>query len=258
MRVNSMRAALDRGQLQVGTWINMIRSPAILPLLKAAGLDFARVDMEHSALSMESLADMALLARAIDFPIAVRPPKANREWITRLLDAGVWNLHCPQVESADHAREIVAASRYAPIGLRGYCGLGPATDFETEGTAAERRAFANQQVHVTVMFETAAAFEHLDEIAAMEGIDALTLGPADLAQDLGVFGTPDQARVLDEKRDLILAAAKKNGKICSMLVSSAEQAQQWKVAGALLLVYSSDVEMLQHGFSQAMAKIRID
>jgi 2-keto-3-deoxy-L-rhamnonate aldolase RhmA len=246
MRVNSMRAALDRGQLQVGTWINMIRSPAILPLLKAAGLDFARVDMEHSALSMESLADMALLARAIDFPIAVRPPKANREWITRLLDAGVWNLHCPQVESADHAREIVAASRYAPIGLRGYCGLGPATDFETEGTAAQRRAFANQQVHVTVMFETAAAFEHLDEIAAMEGIDALTLGPADLA------------RVLDEKRDLILAAAKKNGKICSMLVSSAEQAQQWKVAGALLLVYSSDVEMLHHGFSQAMAKIRID
>ena len=108
------------------------------------------------------------------------------------------------------------------------------------------------------MFETAAAFEHLDEIAAMEGIDALTLGPADLAQDLGVFGTPDQGRVLDEKRDLILAAAKKNGKICSMLVSSAEQAQQWKVAGALLLVYSSDVEMLQHGFSQAMAKIRID
>ena len=258
MKINPMRAALDRGQLQVGTWINMVRNPAILPLLKAAGLDFARVDMEHSALSIESLADMALLARAIDFPIAVRPPKANREWITRLLDAGVWNLHCPQVESADHAREIVAASRYAPAGLRGNGGLGPATDFETAGTVAHRRAFANQQVHVTVMFETAAAFQYLDEIAAMDGIDALTLGPADLAQDLGVFGTPDQAKALDEKRDLILAAAKKNGKTCSMLVSSAEQAKQWKDAGALLLVYSSDVEMMHHGFSQAMARIRGD
>jgi len=121
---------------------------------------------------------------------------------------------------------------------------------------AERRAFANRQVFVTVMFETAAAFDHLDAIAAMDGIDALTLGPADLAQDLGVFGTPDQARVLDEKRDLILAAARKHGKTCSMLVTSAEQAQQWKQAGALLLVYWSDVEMLQHGFAQAMAKIR--
>ena len=107
------RAGVARGELQIGTWINMARNPAILPLLKAAGLDFARVDMEHSSPSIETIADMALVARAIDFPIAVRPPRADREWITRLLDAGVWNLHCPQVESADHAREIVAASRYA-------------------------------------------------------------------------------------------------------------------------------------------------
>jgi 2-keto-3-deoxy-L-rhamnonate aldolase RhmA len=256
MRPNPMRAGLERGELQLGTWINMIRNPAILPLLKAAGLDFARVDMEHSSPSMETIADMAVVARAIDFPIAVRPPKANREWITRLLDAGVWNLHCPQVENADHAREIVAASRYAPQGLRGNGGLGPSTDFETTATVAERRAFANRQVFVTVMFETAAALDHLDEIAAMDGIDALTLGPADLAQDLGVFGTPDQARILDQKRDLILAAAKKYGKTCSMLVTSAEQARQWKEEGALLLVYLSDVELLHTGFSRAMAGIR--
>ena len=102
-----MRAGVARGELQIGTWVNMARNPAILSLLKAAGLDFARVDMEHSSPSMETIADMALLARAIDFPIAVRPPKANREWITRLLDAGVWNLHCPQVESTAHAAEIV-------------------------------------------------------------------------------------------------------------------------------------------------------
>ena len=73
---------------------------------------------------------------------------------------------------------------------------------------------------------------------------------------MGVFGTPGQAGALDEKRDLILAAAKKYGKTCSMLVTSAEQARQWKEAGALLLVYWSDVEMLHHGFSQAMATIR--
>jgi len=66
----------------------------------------------------------------------------------------------------------------------------------------------------------------------------------------------NSARVLDEKRDLILAAAKKYGKTCSMLVTSAEQARQWKEAGALLLVYLSDVEMLHSGFSRAMASIR--
>ena len=124
------------------------------------------------------------------------------------------------------------------------------------GTVAERRAFANRQVFVTVMFETAAAFADLDAIAAMDGIDALTIGPADLAQDLGVFGTPDQARVLDEKRDLVLAAAKQHGKTCAMLASSYEQVQQWKQAGALLLAYSSDSEVLRGGFSAAMARIK--
>ena len=256
MRANRIRAGVERGELQIGTWVNLIRNPAILPLLKSAGLDFARVDMEHSSPSIETIADMAVIARALDFPIAVRPPKANREWITRLLDIGVWNLHCPQVESAAHAAEIVAASRYAPAGLRGMIGLSPGNDFGTAGTPAERKAFANRQVFVTVMFETARAFDDLDAIAAMEGIDALTLGPSDLAQDLGVFGTPDQGRVLDEKRELILAAARKHGKTCAMLVSSAEQARKWKDAGALLLVYGSEVDMLHTGFSRAMAEIK--
>lgn len=256
MRANPLRAGVERGELQIGTWINMIRNPAILPLLKSAGLDFARLDMEHSAPSIETVADMALLARALDFPIAVRPPRANREWITRLLDAGVMNLHCPQVESAAHAAEIVAASRYAPRGLRGNAGFGPATDFSRAGTANERRAHANREVFVTAMFETERAFAELDAIAAMDGIDALTIGPADLAQDIGVFGTDRQPAALDEKRTLVLEAAKRHGKTCAMMVGTAEQANQWREAGALILVYSSDAETLHDGFAKAIAAVR--
>jgi 2-keto-3-deoxy-L-rhamnonate aldolase RhmA len=108
---NRMRAGIERGEAQIGTWLTLVRNPSILMLMKSAGLDFARVDMEHTALSIDTIGEMAAMARALDFPIAVRPPAANREWITRLLDVGVWNLHCPQVESAAHAAEIVAASR---------------------------------------------------------------------------------------------------------------------------------------------------
>jgi len=251
-----MRAGIERGEPQIGTWLTLVRNPAILSLMKAAGLDFARVDMEHTALTMETIGDMAVLSRALDFPIAVRPPKANREWITRLLDAGVMNIHCPQVESAAHAAEIVAASRYAPRGLRGNGGLGPAFDFSTKSTLAERRAHANAQVFVTVMIETADAFKDLDAIAGMDGIDALTLGPADLAQDLGVFGKPEQSRVLDEKRDLILSAARKHGKTCAMLCSSASEVKKWKDLGALLLAYSSDADILHQGFSNAMVELK--
>lgn len=256
MKPNPMRAALERGELQIGTWVNMVRTPAILRLLKAAGLDFARVDMEHSPPSIETIADMALLARAIDFPIAVRPPKANREWITRLLDAGVWNIHCPQVETADQAAEIVQASHYSPMGSRGMAGLGPGGDFEKGVSPLERRAFANENVFITVMLETAGAFDHLEAIAAMPGIHALTLGPADLAQDLGVFGAPDQARVLNEKRDLVLDACRRYNKVCSMLVNSADEARRWRELGALLLVYSTDVDVIYDGFNVIAKQLR--
>lgn len=254
MHENPMKAGVARGELQIGTWVFMIRNPAVLTLLKNAGLDFARIDMEHSALSIESLADMAMLSRQLQFPIAVRPPFANREWITRLLDCGVWNLHLPQVESAAHAAEIVKYSRYAPRGVRGMSGISPAAEYESMAPN-ERLQFANDQVHVTVMFETEAAFKDLDEIAAMDGIDALTLGPTDLAQDLGVFGKPEMEEVLDERRDMVLQAANKYGKTCAMLVRSQEQAQQWKDAGVLLLVYKSDVELLSEGFRSAMTHI---
>ena len=122
-------------------------------------------------------------------------------------------------------------------------------------SAAERVVFANREVFVTVMFETAGAFDHLDDIASMDGIDALTLGPQDLAQDLGVFGVPEQQQVVDEKRDLIVDAARRHGKTCAMLVSSAEEARRWQSAGALLLIYSSEVEVLSRGYRTALADI---
>ena len=135
-------------------------------------------------------------------------------------------------------------------------GVSGGTDYETGGSPGERLAFANEQVFVTVMLETGAAFDHLEEIASMPGIDALTLGPTDLAQDLGVFGTPDMGKVLDERRQMIVEAAKRHGKTCAMLVSTSEQARQWKDAGALLLAYSTDVTVLQDGYRQALERIR--
>ena len=144
MNENAYRARAERGEVQIGTWVTMIRTPAVLTLLKAAGLDFARIDMEHSPFSIETVADMAALARAMDFPMVVRPPEGNREWITRLLDAGVWNLHVPQVDTPEQAAEVAACCRYAPLGERGMYGFGPHTEFRSlpisEHTAAATRA----------------------------------------------------------------------------------------------------------------------
>src|SRR5919201_5405010 len=130
LRSNPLRAALAAGRPQIGTWINIVRNPSVLVLLQSAGLDYARVDMEHSSPSIETVADMAVLSRALGFPLIVRPPAGNREWITRLLDVGVWGLHIPQVDTPAIAHEIAQAARYAPVGMRGMAGLSPGTDFD--------------------------------------------------------------------------------------------------------------------------------
>jgi 2-keto-3-deoxy-L-rhamnonate aldolase RhmA len=255
MNDNAYRVRAERGQVQIGTWITMIRSPAVLTLLQASGLDFVRVDMEHSSLSIETVADMATLARALDFPMVVRPPEGNREWITRLLDAGVWNLHVPQVDTPEQAAMVVACSRYRPLGSRGMYGFGPHTEYRTL-PPAEHMAAANARVHVTAMLETRGAFERLDEIAAVPGIDALTIGPTDLAQDLGVLGTPAQRSVLDEHRRRLAEAARKHGKAVSMAVDSVEAVRDVIAMGATIVNYSSDTAVLRSGYATALAEIR--
>ena len=256
IRHNPMHAALAAGQVQIGTWINLARNPAILTLLKSAGLDYARLDMEHSSPSIETVADMAALSRALDFPLVVRPPEGNREWITRLLDVGVWGLHIPQVDTPEIAQRVALAARYAPIGMRGMAGLSPATDFDADLPAADRLAHLNQQVHVTVMLETADAFQHVDEILSIDGIDAVTLGPTDLAQDLGVFGAPRQAAVLDEHRHRLIAAARNHRKQVAMLVDTIEEAQRWIQAGVQIIAYSSDVAVLRGAYASAVRALR--
>jgi len=234
----------------------MLRNPASMTMFKETGIDFVRLDMEHSGPSIETIADFAAMGRALDLPVMVRPPEANREWITRLLDLGIFNILCPQVDTPEQAAEIVAASRYTPRGSRGMGGATPGNDFDVSMPVLDRLKFTNDQVFITVLFESAQAFEHLDDIASMDGIDSLSIGPQDLAQDLGVFGTPDQDRVLDEKRAEILAATKKHGKTCSMMATSAAQTHQLRDDGVLIVNYSSDVNMLIDGYKAALSELR--
>jgi 2-keto-3-deoxy-L-rhamnonate aldolase RhmA len=255
MRDNTYRRRAERGEVQVGTWITMIRTPAVLTLLQAAGLDFARVDMEHSPFSMETVADMATLARALDFPLVVRPPDGNREWITRLLDAGVWNLHVPQVDTPEQAAAVAACCRYAPLGERGMYGFGPHTMYQTL-PPGEHMAAANARVHVTAMLETKRAFERLDGIAAVPGIDALTIGPTDLAQDLGVLGTPAQRPALQDHRGRLAAAARKHGKAVAMLTDSVEGVREMIALGATIINYSSDAAVLRAGYAAVVDQLR--
>ena len=135
-------------------------------------------------------------------------------------------------------------------------GVGPHNDFEPPDDPIAQQAFINDQVHITVMFESAEAFRHIDEIVGMPGIDAVTLGPSDLAQELGVMGTPDQGRVIDEHRERLIAAARKHGKDVAMLVQTLDEAERWLKAGVKIIAYASDVAILKSGFQAAARRLR--
>jgi 2-keto-3-deoxy-L-rhamnonate aldolase RhmA len=251
LRTNPMIAALGEGKVQFGTWLYIIRNPAILTLLRSVGLDFVRLDLEHCSPSVETVADMALLSRALDLPLIVRPPSGSREWVTRLLDLGVWGLHIPQVDTPEDAEAVVVAARYAPVGMRGMSSSAPHNDY----TPGVDTAVLDAQIHLTVMLESKSAFGRLDEILSVPGIDAVTLGPRDLAQELGVLGTKDQARVIDEYREVLIEGAQRHGKDVAMLCNTRQQAQKWIDAGAKIIVLGSDVAVLQNGYTQVLADL---
>jgi 2-dehydro-3-deoxyglucarate aldolase/4-hydroxy-2-oxoheptanedioate aldolase len=134
-------------------------------------------------------------------------------------------------------------------------GFGPHTEYQRL-SASEHMASANACVHVTIMLESKRAFGRLDEIAATPGIDALTIGPTDLAQDLGVLGTPAQAAALDEHRQRLVTAARKHGKAVAMLTDSVEGVRRMIDLGATIINYSSDAAVLRTGYASTVQEIR--
>jgi 2-keto-3-deoxy-L-rhamnonate aldolase RhmA len=212
--------------------------------------------MEHSPISIETIGDMSQVTRALGFPIVVRPPEGNREWITRLLDSGVWNLQVPQIDTPEQAEAVVRAARYAPLGMRGMAGnVAPHADFEP-GPAGSVNAIENEDIHITAMLESREAFSNIDEIASVTGIDALTLGPSDLAQDLGVLGTPEQSAVLEEYTERMFDAAKRHGVHISARADSVDLAKKRLAQGADLITYSSDAVVLQSAYMGFLTEVR--
>ena len=190
---------------------------------------------------------MATLARALDFPMVVRPPEGNREWITRLLDAGVWNLHVP---AGGHAGAGGGGRLVLPLRSAGrarHVRLRPHTEYRTLPRRAHGRRERPRARHDHAA-RPGAPSSRLDEIAAVPGIDALTLGPTDLAQNLGVLGTPTQRP--GARRASPASGGRRRASTARrwpMITDSVEGVRQMIALGATIINYSSDAAALRSG-----------
>lgn len=200
---DDMQDRLRAGDALVGTWVTL-SDPAVAELL-APDFDLVFLDTEHTPLSLETVADHARAVAAADGDALslVRVPWNDPPTIKRVLDLGVGGVMVPMVDTAADAEAAVSACRYPPAGVRGVASS-RASDYGRDlGGYVER---ANDEVRTVVQIETRPAVDNVEEIAAVEGVDALFLGPADLTSDLGVFGEWSDERFRDAVSTVLDAA----------------------------------------------------
>ncbi len=235
----------------VGFWI-MSASSLVAEAVAGAGFDWLLLDMEHSPNELPAVIDqLRAVSLAGCLPI-VRPPSDDPVMIKRLLDAGAQALLVPYVQSPEQAARAVAATRYPPDGIRGYTGISRANHF---GRQADYARTAKSRTCLIVQIETAAAVENVAAIAAVDGVDALFVGPADLAVDLGHHGAYAEptawAAVL-----AATAAAAATGKPCGILVANLDQARQVAKAGATFIGVGGDLSLIARQSDALVAAAR--
>ena len=190
MQQNRVKKILREGGLALGTHVGGIPDPQIVELIGLAGFDAAFIDMEHTTFDLHDVQAMVMAAERVGVTPIVRTPGFDPAFILRLLDMGVQGVQVPHVSSAAVAREAVKAVRYPPEGERGMAAGSRAANFG-KTPLLEHMARSNKEVLLACMIEDMEAVEQIAEIAAVDGVDLLAVGPSDLSRSLGVSGHPD-------------------------------------------------------------------
>jgi 2-keto-3-deoxy-L-rhamnonate aldolase RhmA len=254
VRTNNVKRALMKGQVQIGTWINVIRTPHITQMLATAGFDFMYVDMEHSCLSIETVGDLCYAALAAGLVPIVRPPAKEAHLLSRPLDAGAMGLLIPHVDTREEAEAVIRAVKFPPMGERGMNLQGVHTGFGRP-KAAEYIKSTNEETLLLVQIESDLGIRNLDAILSVDGIDGAVIGRSDLATDLGVPGETNHPEVA-RRVEAMIAACQRHGKIPGLLVQDVASAKDWIAKGIRLVPYSNEVNILISASSKAIHEIR--
>jgi len=242
----SALAASDRPL--AGMWV-CSGNATITEVAAGSGLDWLLLDLEHSATSLESVLTQLQVAAAYPVTPVVRVPWNDPVTIKRVLDLGAQNLIVPMISTADEARAAVAATRYPPQGVRGV------------GSALARSARWNrvdgylgdaaEHVSLTVQIETTTGVDNAADIAAVEGVDAVFVGPSDLSASMGLLGQQSHPDVVAAVHR-VFAAAADAGTPVGVNAFDPAVAEAYLDAGADFVAVGADVALLARA-SEALA-----
>ena len=242
---NTFKRRLLAGETLIGCWCSLA-NPITTEVLGIAGFDWLLLDGEHSPNDVRTfIPQLMALKDSASAPI-VRPSWNETVEIKRLLDAGFYNFLIPFVQTADDARRAVAATRYPPEGVRGVSVSQRSNRF---GTVADYFRDVNAQICVLVQIESRAGLEAAAEIAAVDGVDGIFVGPSDLAAAFGHLGAPDHPSVQSAIAE-IFAIAKAAGKPSGILAPIEADARRYLAMGAGFVAVGSDLGVFRNATQQ--------
>ena len=245
---NPLKRKLRAGEPCFGAWM-LSTSADMAEILAYAGMDFLLLDHEHGQGSIDHAIAQLRAIKGSDCIGVLRVPSNDPVYIKRALDAGVGGIMVPNVGNAEEARRVVDACRYAPAGIRGAFGGMRAMQYGFNPGYYET-SFEN--LLVVVQVESARAIDAIPEIAAVDGVDALFIGPRDLSATLGKLNQFDDPAVrgqIDRAADAILKA----GKLLGSTATSGKVAKEMAARGYRFIIPGSDVSLLALGVRGMLA-----
>ncbi|MGE0525033.1 MAG: HpcH/HpaI aldolase/citrate lyase family protein [Variibacter sp.] len=248
---NTFKRALLAGKAQIGLW-GSLSSAYTAEVIAGAGFDWILIDTEHSPADLENVIGQLQAIAAYPTASVVRVPWNDMVTIKRTLDIGAQSLLIPQVTTAEEAKAAVAYARYPTAGMRGVAGATRATRF---GRIPGYFKKAHEEICILLQVESGEALENIEAIAAVEGVDGIFVGPADLHASLGYAGErarDDVLPIIDKAIQRIKAAGKAPG----ILTDSEEHARRWLKLGALFVAVGADVGLLARAADNLAAKFK--
>jgi len=248
---NSFKRALKAGKPQIGLWCSLSSHFAV-EVVAGSGFDWLLLDTEHSPNELPMVLSQLQAAAPYATHPVVRVPWNDMVTIKRYLDIGAQSILIPYVQSEEEARNAVAYTRYPPEGLRGVAGTTRATRFGRVKDYARR---AHEELCVLVQIENRAGLESLERIAAVEGVDGVFIGPADLHASLGYPGetaNPEVMPIIDDAIRRIRHAGKAPG----VLTGVEGDARRWLQCGGLFVAVGADLGLLARESEKLAAKFK--
>jgi 2-keto-3-deoxy-L-rhamnonate aldolase RhmA len=252
MRTNRVLEKLRAGQPTLGCFMGL-QSPNVAELLGHAGYDFLVVETEHNALDSAQVEHILMAIGGTEAVPLVRIPSADPVFIQRALDIGGMGVVVPLVRTAAEAEAIVRATRLPPAGTRSW---GPLRASRYTFDNRDYMDRANDNMLVALILETREAVENLESIAAVPGVDAIFLGPADLSLAYGVDFLTGPHPPVQAAIEKMLRVCRERGVACGLGDTSVEALLAWRERGCTFLVYGPDYALLAGTVRAGLTRLR--